>query len=276
MTADPRPSRWLALIGFSLVSLLAAALLLEIASWIVLTAYHRRHPDPFPPEESSPAYAGFQWAPAFWQEQALRIKTKARTTYVPFRIWGNSEWHGKFVNTDAGEMGIWRRTVHPTACDHPKSTVWVFGGSAIFGTGVPDDATIPSYLAGKLEAQPGACVTVMNFGVEGYVSTQELIVLTEQLKAGGRPDMVIFYDGFNDAVTGMDAPDPRSTHYSLATVSGRIEGDDQRTVGLPAEFARVSPGGIGDSSTAPSSGVAPCHRKGVGGKSGRGVRQLSG
>lgn len=50
--------------------------------------------------------------------------------------------------------------------------------------------TIPSYLA-----KYGYDVT--NYGETGYVSMQELILLIQELKTG-KPDIVIFYDGFND------------------------------------------------------------------------------
>ncbi len=69
--------------------------------------------------------------------------------------------------------------------------VWVFGGSAVWGTGVEWNETIPSYLANY-----GYNVT--NYGETGYVSTQELILLIQELKSGFPPDIVIFYDGFND------------------------------------------------------------------------------
>jgi hypothetical protein len=60
--------------------------------------------------------------------------------------------------------------------------------------------------------------------VEGYVTTQELILLTEQLKRGCRPSIVLFIDGFNDFNAGMTAADPRSAHYGFDEVRSRIEG----------------------------------------------------
>jgi lysophospholipase L1-like esterase len=72
----------------------------------------------------------------------------------------------------------------------PGKKVWMFGGSAVWGTGVDWSETVPSYLA-----KYGYDVT--NYGETGYVSTQQLILLIQELKTN-IPDIVIFYDGFND------------------------------------------------------------------------------
>jgi lysophospholipase L1-like esterase len=100
----------------------------------------------------------------------------------------------------------------------------MFGGSALYGTGVPDFATLPSYLSHNLRAAGMACIVVSNFGAEGYVTNQELIVLMEQLKMGRRPDLVIFYDGVNDAYAGAVSPGVPSAHMSLGNIKARMEG----------------------------------------------------
>ena len=65
---------------------------------------------------------------------------------------------------------------------------------------------------------------VSNFAVEGYVTNQEIILLTEQLKAGRRPGIVIFYDGVNDSFAGTIAPGNPTAHVSLANIKARVEG----------------------------------------------------
>lgn len=72
--------------------------------------------------------------------------------------------------------------------------VWMFGGSAVWGTGVEWSETIPSYLATL-----GYKVT--NYGERGYVSTQELFLLILELRKG-TPGIVIFYNGYNDVFSG--------------------------------------------------------------------------
>jgi lysophospholipase L1-like esterase len=137
-------------------------------------------------------------------------------------------WHGHYVNNDEGEAGILRRTVEGSASDcaeREQTRVWVFGGSAVYGLGVPDWATLPSYLSRDLNRAGRGCVVVTNFGVEGYVSNQELILLTERLKASRPPDITIFYDGINDTTAVLLNPsDPAHSHFSLETVRARVQG----------------------------------------------------
>jgi lysophospholipase L1-like esterase len=130
------------------------------------------------------------------------------------------------VNNDESNTGLWRRTINPTSdeCKTRPVNVWIFGGSTMYGTAVPDWATIPSYLSRDLNASGSSCVVVSNFGVEGYVSNQELILLMEQLKAGGHPDVVIFYDGLNDAGAAGPSSGPPRPHFSIDKIKPRVEG----------------------------------------------------
>jgi lysophospholipase L1-like esterase len=207
-------------LGYTFVVVTLLAAFLELASWAIWSI----HPVSREAEQrASPVYAGVNWAQEFWREESLR-RQQSRT-YVPFRIWGVPEWHGKFINNDQGETGIVRRTINPANCGavHP-TTVWTLGGSTMYGTAVPDFATIPSYLSRDLNAGSRDCFLVHNLGVEGYVSDQELILLEEQLKAGGRPDIVIFYDGVNDSSLAWAPSGHPVSHFTFGMVKSRIEG----------------------------------------------------
>ena len=76
----------------------------------------------------------------------------------------------------------------------------MFGGSTTFGDGARDDYTVSSWLQKILDDTP-YCTEVTNFGQEGYVSSQELLLLLEQLRIKNTPDLVVFYDGINDSET---------------------------------------------------------------------------
>jgi hypothetical protein len=124
-------------------------------------------------------------------------------------VWGVRNWHGKYVNTDDTEMGTWRRTIPGIRATCAKTAIlriWVFGGSTVYGIGTPDSATTPSYLSRELDTDPSACVEVSDLGVEGFVRNQEVILLAQQLKAGRRPDIAIFYDGINESLVGGFLP----------------------------------------------------------------------
>ncbi len=83
-----------------------------------------------------------------------------------------------------------RRTINPGTPARAK--VYFFGGSTIWGTGVPDAATVPSRFAAR------AGFHSENFGEPGYTAHQSLSLLIQVLQAGHRPDLVVFYDGVNE------------------------------------------------------------------------------
>ena len=218
-------TQYFAILGYAVVSLVVVLTLLELGARVGWFAYHWVHADPDENlAETSPAFAGYPWTAEFWKEEKLRWKSH-QGSYVPFRIWGVAEWHGNYVNTDDTGMGTWRRTINPPSGPCEKRTsVWMFGGSTLYGTGVPDWATLPSYLSHELNNGMRSCVSVTNLGVEGYVTNQELILLIEQLKAGRHPDVVIFYDGVNDAYAGAISPGIPSAHMTFEAIKARVEG----------------------------------------------------
>jgi lysophospholipase L1-like esterase len=75
-----------------------------------------------------------------------------------------------------------------------------------------------------LNAAGQDCVFVTNFGVEGYVTNQEMIALGEQLKAGHHPDIVIFYDGANDAGAAAYASGSPLPYFMFPEIKNRVEG----------------------------------------------------
>jgi lysophospholipase L1-like esterase len=223
-TSEPSSRRLFAFVGAMVIGTLSVLIVVELVMYAAWSFAHWLHPVLLPPE-ISPAYASATWVPDLYREQALRLAVPY--VYVPFLISGVTPWHGKYFNNDEHTAGVWRRTLDAEGgqcSQQPKTSVWVFGGSTVYGTGVPDWATLPSYLSSSLKSVASACVAVTNFGSESYVSTQEVLLLSEQLKRGGKPDIVIFYDGFNDAHGGMAASDPWVAHYEYATIKARTEG----------------------------------------------------
>jgi lysophospholipase L1-like esterase len=71
--------------------------------------------------------------------------------------------------------------------------VVVLGGSTVFGRGVPvPSESLPARLSTRLQG-----AEVLNAGVPGYTSGQELVYLATELLSY-EPDLVITYDGVND------------------------------------------------------------------------------
>jgi lysophospholipase L1-like esterase len=65
----------------------------------------------------------------------------------------------------------------------------------MWGLGVPDAHTIPSELAALIK---GRNVEIVNYGEQGFVTTQSYMQLLLNLRRGERPNLVVFYDGYND------------------------------------------------------------------------------
>ncbi|MBI4965902.1 MAG: SGNH/GDSL hydrolase family protein [Desulfomonile tiedjei] len=80
-------------------------------------------------------------------------------------------------------------------------TVWMFGGSTMRGTTDFDEWTIPSFLSDYLNSNPqGLHFSVTNFGVNSFNSLLETKYLQKLLiESPSQPDLIIFYDGANDA-----------------------------------------------------------------------------
>ncbi len=174
---------------------------------------------------ASPAYDGRPWAEEFWREERPRWRTE-HVPYEPFRLWGVSDWHTKYVSnvvSDLGRVRATTNTLNPSCGGKKVLQLWVFGGSTTWGTGTPDFATLPSYLSHELNVSSSRCFVVENLGVEGYSSNQEVIYLMQLLKAGHRPDIIVFYDGINDATYGAVTPGIALAHGNYYQIKAALE-----------------------------------------------------
>ena len=113
---------------------------------------------------------------------------------------------GRYFNVDAlAPTGAhYRRTANPPADGRPVVTVLLLGASQIYGTEVPDDLTIASLLAKRLDAlDPAHAYVVYNAGVQSVGSLQELWRLQYELGHGLKPDWVVLLGGELDVVRGV-------------------------------------------------------------------------
>jgi lysophospholipase L1-like esterase len=133
---------------------------------------------------SLPNYAKVSWAKTHFSEwQSLS------TNYVSFIGWRRKLFSGQTINISGSYHQ--RRTVGNP--DPEKPTVYFFGGSTMWGTGADDASTIPSLF------MQISGFAAENFGETAYTAHQSLIMLMQLLEDGRRPDIVVFYDGANDA-----------------------------------------------------------------------------
>lgn len=185
-------------LGRWLPGLVVALLLLELVSCATLGIHARLVRDDFPqgtpgdPRQTLDVYADADWAGEYFEEFARSYRTEYES-YTEHRRRPN--FRGKYINLDERAR---RRTVPDCSRSEPGDLqVFFLGGSAVWGTGARDEATLPSLLARRL-CDAGVPARVTNFGESGYTNTQELIRLVLELRSGNLPDVAIFYDGVND------------------------------------------------------------------------------
>ncbi len=138
-------------------------------------------------------YRGKEWSYEFWKDHGKAWNAD----YEPFIGWDRREYHSKYTNVNSDGF---RETWKPKLKSEEKSkqkTIYMFGGSTMWGSGARDNFTIPSSLS-KILSKNGYHFKVINCGETAYTFLQEIIHLILLLRDGYRPDYVLFYDGSND------------------------------------------------------------------------------
>lgn len=121
-------------------------------------------------------------------KQILGEFHQLETRYEPFVEWRREEFHGKTTTVDAAG-----NRVQPATTAEPRGTVRFFGGSAMWGSGVEDDQTIPAAF-NRLHPD----LRVINHGESGFTSRQSVSQLVNLVNSDEPMDLVVFYDGNND------------------------------------------------------------------------------
>ncbi|MFK7937452.1 MAG: hypothetical protein AB8G22_28310, partial [Saprospiraceae bacterium] len=160
-----------------------------------------------------PVYEGVDWA-----EKYHREKGKTKTKYYSYYGWRCSPFKGEMINIDS--QGV-RLTVNSTAPQSDTSipTTVFLGGSTIWGIGVQDKYTIPSFFA-KKNKEPNH---VINFGEGGYSAYQSLQFLQIKIIEGLRPGLIVTYDGVNNTPVRIKRFFAHSREQQIAV---RLDGID--------------------------------------------------
>ncbi|MEW5820732.1 MAG: SGNH/GDSL hydrolase family protein [Cyanobacteriota bacterium] len=148
-------------------------------------------------------YSGSQWVDEYLTELYNCSKDLKWVSYV---YWRRQKVSGKHINIDKyGHRKTWKSdTKISNPVNQKEIKIFLLGGSTMWGEWARDDYTIPSELA-KLLYNNRIKARVINLSESGYNSTQELIVLVNEIQKGNIPDIVIFYDGINDTFSAIQS-----------------------------------------------------------------------
>jgi lysophospholipase L1-like esterase len=172
-------------VALVLISLIVAALLLELGSWIWIKYVRENHLARWefrltrPPPYRNADYFG----PEFLAEAQASVAGRLSDVVEL------SDYRGRFFNIRDGFR------VTTDLPSRATRRVLLFGGSTLFGQEVPDGHTIPSYLQRLLNGQ-GLTWEVRNYGLPGMNATQQTRILARVAIRQG--DLVLYYHGVND------------------------------------------------------------------------------
>lgn len=173
---------------------------------------------------SSDAYQGKAWAPDFWKEEYRIQKSEAANIFQPNVIWKPAPLKSKYHNVDSSFLRVTKN--YPK--EGPVERVFTFGGSTMYGTGVPDEHTIASYLSYYLnDNNDSTYYDVTNFGTGAYVLQQDMQRLFDEIRLGNIPDIAIFYNGCNDTYASVFSPGKVNWYHNSQYIEQRLVGESK-------------------------------------------------
>jgi|GEM_PF-523567 len=152
--------------------------------------------------------------------QHFRESLDIDVEYDPYLGWRREAFEGETITINETGDRI-HTSLSNTNAESPS--VYIFGGSTVWGTGVIDNETLPAFY------QTVAQVPTVNKGETAFVSRQSLISFSNLLATGEEIDGAIFYDGVNDVQYGCRAELEVNDHARTQVFADRIEGRDRRS-----------------------------------------------
>lgn len=148
-----------------------------------------------------------------WAEEHFKEFESLKTQYKSYLGWRRVPYRGTTITIE--EDGC-RSHLHDQ--DDKMPTIWFFGGSTMWGTGVSDKYTIPAIFQKKYN------YNTKNFGESGFRSRQELAQLINALFTNDKkPKYVIFYDGVNDSYYSIFHKAVNMKHFYEDTLNEQLE-----------------------------------------------------
>jgi lysophospholipase L1-like esterase len=132
------------------------------------------------------------YAEAVWAQKHFEEFFASKREYRSYLGWRSLSFSGETLNMD--EQGIRYTPQHSNVYENAPLVVFL-GGSTIWGYGAPDSLTIPAIIASRSMGR----YKTLNFGESAYRSFQGYLFLLLQMHEGLRPNVIVSYDGVNDA-----------------------------------------------------------------------------
>jgi hypothetical protein len=161
----------------------------------------------------SDAYADEPWARDYW-----RAFDDLPLDPVPYLLTRVGDVQGDLISSNDGV----RTTADPPTGD-PDAVVWLLGGGGAWGEGQRDDHTVASALVARA-AEDGVGLRVVNLAQPGYTSWQSALLLEQQLAVRDAPDLVLHYEGVDDAAVQVQLPSDAPSHYNVLGLTRALTG----------------------------------------------------
>lgn len=162
-----------------------------------------------------------------------KLQLEMEYVYQPWVGFSERPFRSACLNIDDADPLPVRRTL-PASGKVTEKTIWLFGGSTLFGWGVPDNQTIASHLS-EILSKSGTHYKIVNHGHTWYYSSQEAALFATLLRHGQRCDLAVFLDGLNDNVTWGDLP-----HFTNRTTNGFLK-EEKTAEGMAAKQVFITP-----------------------------------
>jgi len=178
----------LRLVAVNILVFLGILLFLNFTAILTYQAYKMVKPGGFTDTRSELLnYKNIEWAHKHFEEF-----NKLPAEYRSYIGWRRLPYKGQTININ--DQGI-RSTPQSELATETSPLVVFLGGSTMWGTGSDDRNTIPAHFADIAHGDYRA----INLGESGYNAFQGYLILKLQIMGGLTPNIVVSYDGVNEA-----------------------------------------------------------------------------
>lgn len=187
-TASTPPTRWTRWRSRMSVPIVGGIL---VATAVVATALITPVVDDVVTDRPAP-FADAPWFDRYRREEQWALFDPG-VAFNPLRYPPMLDVTGVHLNIVGGHRVSWT----PPTCGCRRVRVWMYGGSTAFGLGQRDGRTIASMIA-RAAWDDGVAIDISNRGVLGDLGWEGAQRFAWDAAAEDPPDLVIFYDGFNE------------------------------------------------------------------------------